>query len=478
MPRLPFSLIRRAHSISPNLSLLLLATRSIPLAKAELRWLRDHVAVETDSSKPSPCNGDDPDILGVQRFARAVRLRRLCKRRSKGEPLQYILGTQPFWPLEILCRKGVLIPRQETEASTHFLASRLNTIFPRAESSPSSPSSASPPAPAAAPLKILDICTGTGCISLLLAHLLANKSPSSNSPSPEEAETATHSTQTPPTSGPGPGPGNRQLIIRGIDISPRAISLARKNILHNSHLLPPISTSVSLAKSSGGEAAISFRKADILIPSPNLSWCLSPPRISPSPSTPSSAFSSASPSSSPAASGWDVVTANPPYISPPSFSSSSSITTSKTARSVRNWEPKLALVPPAVPISSNISSLGNCSCEKHPEDIFYARILHLAASSSSSSYGDQQPPRVIFFEVGDLAQAIRVVELALCHEAWRGSFTTGTGRIEVWRDVPDMAPSQEQAEGSGEEEPSVTVQGREIPVLGTGEGRSVFIQRY
>lgn len=26
-------------------------------------------------------------------------------------PLQYILGNQPFGDLEILCRKGVLIPR-------------------------------------------------------------------------------------------------------------------------------------------------------------------------------------------------------------------------------------------------------------------------------------------------------------------------------------------------------------------------------
>lgn len=35
----------------------------------------------------------------------------LCHRRGKGEPLQYVLGTQPFGNLELMCRPGVLIPR-------------------------------------------------------------------------------------------------------------------------------------------------------------------------------------------------------------------------------------------------------------------------------------------------------------------------------------------------------------------------------
>lgn len=35
----------------------------------------------------------------------------MCRRRSQGVPLQYILGDQPFGDLEILCQRGVLIPR-------------------------------------------------------------------------------------------------------------------------------------------------------------------------------------------------------------------------------------------------------------------------------------------------------------------------------------------------------------------------------
>jgi len=37
----------------------------------------------------------------------------MCLWRSRGFPLQYILGDQPFGDLEILCRRGVLIPRSD-----------------------------------------------------------------------------------------------------------------------------------------------------------------------------------------------------------------------------------------------------------------------------------------------------------------------------------------------------------------------------
>jgi methylase of polypeptide subunit release factors len=36
---------------------------------------------------------------------------KLCQRRARSEPLQYILGSQPFGELEIKCKPGVLIPR-------------------------------------------------------------------------------------------------------------------------------------------------------------------------------------------------------------------------------------------------------------------------------------------------------------------------------------------------------------------------------
>ncbi|KAF6241405.1 hypothetical protein HO173_000115 [Letharia columbiana] len=109
----------------------------------------------------------------------------MCRSRARGKPLQYILGSQPFGEVEILCRRGVLIPRPETENITTHLASLL----------------LSPPSRPQHPLRILDLCTGTGCIPLLLHSLLAPHIPS--------------------------------LHLHGVDVSPAALNLAAKNLSHN-----------------------------------------------------------------------------------------------------------------------------------------------------------------------------------------------------------------------------------------------------
>ncbi|KAG1809351.1 S-adenosyl-L-methionine-dependent methyltransferase [Suillus subaureus] len=76
----------------------------------------------------------------------------MLQRRLSGEPLQYILGTTPFGPLDLLTRPPTLIPRPETEDWTLRLADMLTPTPLR-------------------PLTVLDLCTGTGCIPLLLCHL-------------------------------------------------------------------------------------------------------------------------------------------------------------------------------------------------------------------------------------------------------------------------------------------------------------------
>lgn len=85
-------------------------------------------------------------------------------------------GTQPFGPLELRVRAPVLIPRPETEDWTIRLARLLSPTR-------------------AAPLSVLDICTGTGCIPLLLCNTW-------------------------------PGGSTRAL---GVDIGSEAIALAREN---------------------------------------------------------------------------------------------------------------------------------------------------------------------------------------------------------------------------------------------------------
>lgn len=170
MTRTPPWLFRQAKRHSLHAANLLLATRSLPAALNELRWIKEHV----DSSTPE--------------HQKPARLANLCRRRGQGIPLQYILGSQPFGPLDIKCTPGVLIPRPETESYTYHLAN----LIKRSNSGHTGS------------LRILDLCSGTGCIPLLLFALLQRSFPS--------------------------------LTVRGVDIARKAVSLAEANLRHNSTL--------------------------------------------------------------------------------------------------------------------------------------------------------------------------------------------------------------------------------------------------
>lgn len=98
MPRLSTSLLLRAYQENPLLHLLLKECRTLGSARNELRWLRERALRDTCQATRTPTGW-------------RTRLRAMCLKRSQGVPLQYILGDQPFGDLEILCRRGVLIPR-------------------------------------------------------------------------------------------------------------------------------------------------------------------------------------------------------------------------------------------------------------------------------------------------------------------------------------------------------------------------------
>ncbi|KAH6914384.1 S-adenosyl-L-methionine-dependent methyltransferase [Coprinopsis sp. MPI-PUGE-AT-0042] len=126
-------------------------------AKNELRWMQQAIQ-----------RNERPDIPGLEE---------MVSRRSRGEPLQYILGTQPFGPLNLLTRPPVLIPRPETEDWVTKFADRFA------------------PPEAASPKTLVDLGTGSGCIPLLLCHLWPQGS----------------------------------LSAYGVDISPHALRLANEN---------------------------------------------------------------------------------------------------------------------------------------------------------------------------------------------------------------------------------------------------------
>ena len=215
--------------------------------------------------------------------------------------------------------------------------------------------------------RILDLCTGTGCISLLLYAKLSQHIP--------------------------------QLEILGVDISPRAIQLASKNLQHNINLahLPQIA-----------HDRVSFQRADIF--------------ISPTPEeTP-----------------WNLVISNPPYISPRSLDRDTSI-------SVRNYEPKIALVPlsrHAIPTELNAADRDSAI-----GDAFYPKLLDIAQISNAN---------MLLVEVADMEQARRVVTQAVRRHYW--------GSFEIWRDWPDDSTTSD-----------CVVDGAPVKIIGEGHGRSVLV---
>lgn len=231
MPRIPASALRAASTASPNLARLLPACRDLASARNELRWLREHVEAEGFVSG---------EARKGRRRAGARRLAELCERRGRGVPLQYILGTQPFGDLDVICGRGVLIPRVETESYTAHLARLLRT------------GRLAPGGNKRSALRVVDFCTGTGCIPLLLSSLLSKAFPT--------------------------------LHVHGIDISPRALALSHKNLASalSESQIPPISPQQSVA----------FHHGDLLSPS----WLNEDlPALIPR---------------------CDVLVSNPPYVSP------------------------------------------------------------------------------------------------------------------------------------------------------------------
>lgn len=108
---------------------------------------------------------NNPDLIDKQ----TRDIDEMVARRSRREPLQYILGYCNFSGLKILVGSGVLIPRPETE----LMAENAIKIC-RGGVIPPLQGNRTPPAP---PLvrggegggRILDLCTGSGCLALALA---------------------------------------------------------------------------------------------------------------------------------------------------------------------------------------------------------------------------------------------------------------------------------------------------------------------
>ena len=123
---------------------------------------------------------------------------------------------------------------------------------------------------------------------------------------------------------------------------------------------------------------------------------------------------------------WDVLISNPPYISPSAYWKT-------TTRSVRGFEPKLALVPTSKTQLDDIQQ----------GDMFYPRLLTIARDVQA---------KVVLLEIADLEQAVRVAQFARSLDTFEG--------IEIWRDCPNLPTDNPEPEDG-------------FSVVGRGIARSV-----
>ena len=90
---------------------------------------------------------------------RAQHIDELAVRRTRGEPIQYLIGYVPFYGLKIHVGSGVLIPRPETELLVEEVVKAVEhqaACVARKRINEK--------------LTILDLCTGSGCIALSIAR--------------------------------------------------------------------------------------------------------------------------------------------------------------------------------------------------------------------------------------------------------------------------------------------------------------------
>lgn len=97
------------------------------------------------------CHTSRNDLLvhgdRVPETAQQERYSELIEGRSRRIPLQHLTGTQEFMGLDFVVNEHVLIPRQDTEILVEEVMRHLHDGF-----------------------RILDMCTGSGCILLSLLH--------------------------------------------------------------------------------------------------------------------------------------------------------------------------------------------------------------------------------------------------------------------------------------------------------------------
>ncbi|KAI5804035.1 hypothetical protein DFH27DRAFT_600334 [Peziza echinospora] len=403
IPPLPLLHLLLTHK-SPHLPLLLRETRSLAQAANELRWMREKVEREvplplvppppvvlppgastTTSTAAAEQEEEEEEEENLQLglyWAKLTRLRRkrlldayVARRAVWSEPLQYILGCEYFGgvDLEVKVRRGVLVPRPET-------ADLVQHLFALLGENPGSgwrgggsglhvtqnqnQNQKQRQRQRQRQLNVLDVCSGSGCIPLLVHSLVCPPTTTTNT----NTNTNTNMNM------------NTRIKVLGIDISPPLIPLSRKNLLRNVR-------SGKIHESAVVEGEVGFLRGDVfgLVPRSGGGGTESSELLEKI-----KRFYSDNDIDGPIT--IDILISNPPYITPHAYLTS-------TTRSVRKWEPKIALVPP--PPASPTTTTTSTSPTIRRGDEFYPHLSALAHTLFNT--------RILLVEVGgDEGQAQRV----------------------------------------------------------------------
>lgn len=310
-------------------------------------------------------------------------------------------------------------------------------------------------------VRIIDFCTGTGCIPLLLLSLLTKSLP------------------------------DIQPDVSGIDISPTALKLATKNYHRN-------------ISRFGDEA--SKRQVHTRLGSPKGEAMDGPHSSAPSIIFEHANLLNVKAKISEANAGrmgvgesddvFTIITCNPPYISKAAFAQ-------QTERSVRNYEPKLALTPHvdstkftrpklAMAMAPNVDIIEfskprvALSPDMEPEDlaemvfnwvrvedVFYVAVAERAMKLAA---------RVMLLEVGSTEQACRVAQQVIdrSKSMYGDGFMMAPSSywevVEIWGDEPDA--EVEEVLGVDKEEREELEETFGVKFRGKGVGRSIYFRRF
>ncbi|KAK9237258.1 S-adenosyl-L-methionine-dependent methyltransferase [Lipomyces kononenkoae] len=238
--RLRPGIITRAWRESSNLAQLVPEVRTIESARSELRWITEYVHEKMTDRASKGMKVSESDLQS--------KISHLCYLRGqKGFPLQYLLGSQPFGDsLDIKCRRGVLIPRWETEEWGIKIAQAIRRSHPFFTAgaregvdqlSAETGSEMTVSETRSPTFKVLDLCTGTGCLALLFAEQLRP-------------------------------PMGKSVYVEGVDISQNAVELARRNRAINAGVFEQYGTSVVFTYADIFALDISSDHFDIIIANP------------------------------------------------------------------------------------------------------------------------------------------------------------------------------------------------------------------